>query len=138
MGTSIDPPFANIYFHYKLRTVMKIFASEIVLHMRYIDDEFMVIRGSNTYSLIKELNGCSNLKITFEGFGYKVDFLDLKVYKGDRFMGNEILDTCIHTKVIPNFLYLNVKSSHPEQVFNGLIKANAVYSSTTQIEKQFG
>ena len=62
------------------------------------------------------------LKIIYEVSTETIQFLDLVIYKGERFKSTGILDIKCHTKKTETGQYLHRTSSHPESVFRGFLK----------------
>ena len=62
------------------------------------------------------------LKFTSEISSSQVTFLDLIMYKGERFKKEGKLGTRVATKKTDTFQYLAQDSAHPESVFGGLVK----------------
>ena len=61
-------------------------------------------------------------KFTAEISETETTFLDTKVYKGDRFLRESILDVRTHYKSTETFQYTNFYSCHPPGVTKGFIK----------------
>ena len=138
MGTAVAPAFANLYLHYKLRSVIKKYQKYIAIQLRYVDDGFMVIRGDIQLakSIVNDLDKHSNLNLTLEGAGDSATFMDIEFYKGERFKAVGILDSKTYTKPISKFLYLHGKSNHPEHTFKGLVKGELIrFLRNTSSEK---
>ena len=67
-----------------------------------------------------------SLKFTAEISETETTFLDTKVYKGDRFNKESILDVRTHFKATETFQYTNFYSCHPPGVTKGFIKGEAL------------
>lgn len=127
MGTAVATPFANLYLHFKYRETIKSVSKHFAYSRRYVDDGSMVVRNEAVIpQIITTLNNASDLRITLEGQGSSVTYLDMTVSKGTRFQQEQRLDIQVYTKPISKFLYLHGKSSHPEHVFKGLIHGELV------------
>ena len=66
------------------------------------------------------------LKFTFEHSERSIDFLDITLYKGERFTTSGILDTKSFIKKTETYQYLQRTSTHPPSVFKGLIKGESL------------
>ena len=66
------------------------------------------------------------MKFTAEISETETTFLDTKVYKGDRFNKESILDVRTHFKATETFQYTNFYSCHPPGVTKGFIKGEAL------------
>ena len=47
MGTSVAPPYANLYLYYLEKLLLDKYIDNIIFYRRYIDDIFMIIKGDN-------------------------------------------------------------------------------------------
>lgn len=126
-GTAVAPPFANLYLFYKFRETFRTFSRDIIYQRRYIDDGLILLRnGKNIQALLDQLKSTSGLSFTHEESTSQAIFLDLRIYKGERFRRSRILDTEVYTKPISKFLYLHGKSNHPRHVFTGIVKGEMI------------
>lgn len=126
-GTAVAPAFANLYLWAKFRPVFRTFARHVIFQRRYIDDGFgLVRREEDARALIHALNGCSNLDLTYTVHQERAVYLDVEVYKGERWAKSQILDVSIYTKPISKFLYLHGKSNHPAHVLTGIVKGELI------------
>ena len=81
------------------------------------------------------------LKFTHEWSKTEINFLDLTLYKGERFKNTQILDIKCFSKPCETFQYLSRDSSHPNACFSGMVKGEAIRyirnsSSETEYEKK--
>ena len=60
----------------------------------------------------------------------RIQFLDLNIFKGDRFTETGLLDHSTHFNSTNTFQYLHFSPSHPRSVFKGLVKGEAIRSNT--------
>lgn len=84
MGTKCAPPYSGIFMHYLESNLKKGFESCILLWLRYIDDMFILFRGSlkKLNAFIEHANTFHNsIKFTFEYSKTTVNFLDVQVTK---------------------------------------------------------
>lgn len=126
MGTPLAVPFACLFvaelehriFSYHLPQFKPIF------YKRYIDDIFMITDSySDANEFITHFNSivstirCGSVTIS-ETSGI---FLDVEIYKGDRFYASNILDTRIYQKAQNRYLYLAPNSFHRRDIFKSTI-----------------
>lgn len=132
-GTAVAPAFANLYLWAKFRPIFARYATRIILQRRYIDDGVRMARDEQmVHDMIRDLNTCSNLDLTYEISKEEVVYLDVRIYKGQRWAESRVLDVCIYTKPISKFLYLHTTSNHPQHVFEGAIKGELISCHATQ------
>ena len=75
--------------------------------------------------LVKANSFHLTIKFTAEISETETTFLDTKVYKGDRFKKESILDVRTHFKATETFQYTNFYSCHPPGVTKSFIKGEA-------------
>ena len=68
------------------------------------------------------MSGHNSIKFTHHISKDCVPFLDLEIYKGDRFKESGILDVRPHFKDTNRFQYLQYSSAHPRSTFRGTVK----------------
>lgn len=136
MGKVFSPSLANLYLlelDEKARTGFKI---KPILFIRYLDDIFFIWPGSIgeltqfqdfLNSLIKDI------KITFEYDLFKINFLDVTIYKS----GNKLL-TKTYFKETDTHQLLHMSSFHPKHVFKGLIKSQLLrFKRLSSLKKDY-
>ncbi len=97
MGTRMAPTFANLFMAEKMHNQFEI--------------------------LMDTLNTAHpTIKFTWTLSEKEVTFLDLEVYKGERFEKEGILDIRPHFKATNRFQYLHYASSHPRATYRGIVK----------------
>ena len=125
MGSVCSPEICDItLFKYEKEIILPN-NPELVAYMRYRDHVLIIYNGNRNQALnfIKMLNNLNpTLKFTSEISDYQITFLDLIIYKGERFRKEGKLDTRVATKKTNTFQYLARDSAHPESVFGGVIK----------------
>ena len=88
MGAPFSPTIANIYMSVILSKYLKLKRTAPLLVKRYIDDIFLIWTDSidNLHTFLKELNSFhSCLRFTHQLSSGSIDFLDLTIYKGNKF-----------------------------------------------------
>lgn len=105
------------------------YRENIILHKRFKDDGLIIFNNSLTklQEFFQLANNAHNLlKFTFEYSQNSIDFLDITIYKGQRFHSTGILDTKSFIKKTETHQYLHRTSLHPTSVFKGFIKGETL------------
>ncbi len=77
--------------------------------------------------LLTHLNGQLNtIKFTLECFRHKIDFLDVTLFKGERFYSTGYLDIRPYSKAIDPHSYLHFSSAHPKMNAKGVVRAEVI------------
>jgi hypothetical protein len=124
MGTPAAVVFACLFLDHLERQVLKQMNPKPKFYKRYIDDLFVVCATENeAKSFITLFNSmlptikCSSPTISnTDGI-----FLDLFIFKGNRFEKDKTFDTKIYQKPQNKYLYLTPNSFHPKAVFPAFI-----------------
>jgi hypothetical protein len=130
MGTNLAPPYANIFMHsvesqFLTRLPPEVRAN-ILVFKRYIDDLFGIVLGSRQYTeaLLQQFNTIHpKIQITWEISEVSADFLDLHIYKGERFAATGLLDVSTHQKRMNKYLYIPYASYHHSSAKKSFIYA---------------
>ena len=105
---------------------------------RYIDDVFS-LWDTSTDKIEEFLEKANSfhptIKFTAEISETEITFLDTKVYKGERFHKESILDVKTHYKPTETFQFTNFYSCHPPGVTKGFIKGEALRLLRTNSSK---
>ena len=101
MGTKMAPAYANLFMGKLEEKLNELGKPHIMLWKRFIDDIFVIWTRSavefTTYmNTINQLH--HTIKLTYELSETELAFLDITLYKGDRFDRNQILDIRTHIK----------------------------------------
>ena len=113
MGTKMAPAYANLFMG-MIETKMT--NKHIKIWKRFIDDIFLIWTGTKEELEIymKTINTIHNtIKFTYEASDKELTFLDITLYKGDRFLKENILDIRTHIKETNKQLYVHADSYHP-------------------------
>ena len=123
MGASFSPTIANIFLSVILKKFMQSQRTTPIFLARYIDDIFMLWPGDqDLHKFMNALNSFHpTLHFTYESSLSSIDYLDLTIYKGERFSTTQRLDVKTYQKPQNLYQYLHYTSSHPQSVFKGLI-----------------
>ena len=131
MGSKCSPSVCDIRMYEITTEIVNKFPhrSNILYHGRYRDDGFIIYRGDEIE--IHELFAIANsshplLKFTFDISKDQMNFLDSTVYKGARFLENNVLDIKTFIKPTNTYQYLDRNSAHHPSVFKGFIKGETI------------
>ena len=116
MGTKMAPAFVNIFMGTLESRILAETNPSPIHWKRYIDDIFLVwtdMKESLEQFIrsINDLHPCINFTIEFSTD--KITFLDLCLYKGERFAKEGILDIKTHIKPTNTQQYVHASSAHP-------------------------
>ena len=103
---------------------------ERILHFFiYMDDSWLAWGGSlpELDEFIEKINKLSEtIKFTYTASETEVQFLDLMIYKGERFRTTNVLDIKCYTKPTETWCYLDRNSCHNPSVFKGFIRGELI------------
>ena len=125
MGTKMAPSYANLFMAELEEKLLSHSTTNPILWKRYIDDILCIWPGSQQSldDFIEYLNKAhTTIKFTCESSTHSVDFLDITIYKGNRYRSTGILDFKPFFKSTNKFQYLEYSSAHPRRTFKSLIK----------------
>lgn len=117
MGTSCAPIYANIIVYMLERPVMEEMGPVgLHLYRRFLDDVFAYVDANRAVELMHRLNSLHpRLKFEFTCSTDECAFLDLCIYKGQRFLDphDGRFDLRVHQKAMNLYLYIPYSSFHP-------------------------
>ncbi len=125
MGTKMAPAYANLFMAELEEKLLNSYPTKPLIWKRYIDDVFCVWPGppEDLKRFIDFLNEAHpTIKFTYECSDTSIDFLDLTLYRGERYKTHKILDIKPFFKKTNKFQYLEYSSAHPKKTFSSLIK----------------
>ena len=125
MGTKMAPSYANIFMAELEEKLLANYPISPLLWKRYIDDILCIWPGPpmELEHFMEYLNLAHHtIKFTHESSSQSVDFLDLTIYKGQRYATSLILDIKPFFKATNKFQYLEYNSAHPKGTFASLAK----------------
>ena len=141
MGTKMAPPYANTFMG-KLESGILTETTPSPTHWkRYIDDVFLVWTDTkeSLEQFIKSINNlhpCINFTTEFSTD--EITFLDVCLYKGERFDKKGILDIKTHIKPTNTQQYVHALSAHSPGTGQGIIKGELLgYLRTNSNETTF-
>jgi hypothetical protein len=120
MGTNLAPILANLYLAMLQEELKKKCAHDKklkwpTLFQRFIDDGFGIMEGrkKDVEYWINQFNGLrKTITINKWIFGDHVEFMDLYIYKGNKFFTSGFLDFKIFQKDVNRYMYIPCKSGH--------------------------
>lgn len=127
MGSQASPEICDIVMHPLEERIIST-DPNIIKWLRYRDD-ILLYKGTRTElcNLVENLNASHEFfKFTAEISSEEVTYLDLKIFKGERFRSCGILDTKVFTKSTETYQYLDRNSAHPLATFKGFIKGEVL------------
>ena len=144
MGTKVAPCFANLFMS-GLESVFlekeSRFLPEPLRWKRYIDDIWLTwpYGEESLLAFLNRLNKFNkHIKFTWDYSTQEAVYLDVKVFKGERFARSGILDTQTYFKPTNAFTYVHASSAHHPSVFKGLVKGEATrYLRTTSSKETY-
>ena len=115
MGTKLAVVFANIFMTKLEKEILRQSENKPLVWKRFIGDMFSLwnISSGKIEEFIHKANS----------FHY-ITFLDTKVYKGNRFHKESILNVQTYYKPTENFQHTNFYLCHPPDATKGFIKAS--------------
>ena len=121
MGQKCAPELCDIMFHALEKKFISL-SDKIFKWTRYRDDILMFWSGdehelANFLSRINSMHPV--LKFTHEWSKSEINFLDLTLYKGERFKSTRVLDIKCYSKPCDTYQFLSRDSSHPNSCFHG-------------------
>ena len=141
MGLPASPEIADITFHETEIKIIHEHNNKIALWLRFRDDIFLIFIGTEheLHEFVTNINQMHpTFKFSFESSSQQVKYLDLVIYKGQRYNKENILDIKTHTKPTDTFQFLHRESCHPTATFKGLMKGETLrYIRTCNNKEDF-
>ncbi len=133
MGTRCAPSFANLFmaqleddlFDDRMRQGLPMPS----LWLRFLDDILMIWEHHSAalQSLVTHINSLhQSIQFAITVGDTSVSFLDLTLFKGNRFSTLGILDIAPYSKPCHAHQYLHYSSSHPPHTFRGIVRGETV------------
>ena len=124
--TPASPEICDIRAYELINSILEKFPynKNIILHQRFRDDGLILFSGKLEHlKILFEIANSEHelLKFTFEYSDTSVNFLDVTIYKGNKFKSSNLLDTKSYSKKTESYQYLHRTSSHPPGTFKGFI-----------------
>ena len=141
MDTKMAPAYANIFMGTLESRILSETNPSPTHWKRYIDDIFLVWTDTkeSLEQFINSINGLhERINFTAEFSKTEIMFLDLCLYKGERFAKEGILDIKTHIKPTNTQQYIHASSAHPPGTGQGIIKGELLrYLRTNSNEAMF-
>lgn len=120
------PAYANLFMSTLETSFLHDYPIKHLLWRRFIDNILVVWPGTpdSFHQLMRDVN--SFHKFTYNVSTSDVTFLDLTLYKGDRFQQTGKLDIRPHFKAINRFQYFHFNLSHPRSTFRGIMMGELI------------
>ena len=136
MGTCFAVAYANIFLDHLEHQVWKKFTKDINFNKayypfmikRYIADILAIFPSKDNDSSAKLYvniynNMFPSIKLTTEMSSEQINILDITIFKGQRFLENNILDIKTFQKPINKYLYIPQSSFHSSSIKKGFISS---------------
>jgi hypothetical protein len=132
MGTNCLPQAAQLYLAVKWEAPLKrkLGAAFPAMYKRFIDDGFVIFRG--THAELLQFIACldselPNIRITHTHSQFQVEYMDLVVYKaGPPGAAVQQLRVRTHQKPLNRYLYIPWSSFHHPGMFNSFMHAELI------------
>ena len=129
MGKKFAPNYANIFLANWENEALNKSSKLPDCYFRYLDDIFIIWSHSENefwefFNVLNNHHPTIKLKASINE--NSVDFLDVTVFKGQRFTKNQNLDTKVYFKPTDTHQLLHKSSYHPKHTFKSLIKSQII------------
>ena len=129
MGKKYAPSYANVDMAILEEEVLERAPKKPLVFFRFLDDIFVIWTHSEEEFM--EFFNCLNnhresIKFTHNISKESVDFLDVTLYKGNKFKHHSTLDTKVYFKPTDTHELLHKNSFHPKHTFHGIIKSQLI------------
>ena len=128
MGSQASPEICDIVMHFLEKRIIST-DPNIIKWLRYRDDILLLYNGNQQelVNLLSRLNSTHEyFKFTMDSSLQMITYLDLNIFKGNRFLTSGILDTKVFSKPTETYQYLERNSAHPLATFKGFIKGEVL------------
>ena len=117
MGTKMAPAYANLFMGKLEEHLLHLAQKHIHTWKRFIDDIFIIWTGTKSefeqyMHTINQIH--QTIKFTHEISDTELTFLDVTLYKGDRFLSQNILDLRTHIKATNNYTSMRPHITLPQ------------------------
>ncbi len=140
MGLKSSPSLCCLVVNKLVQEIMEMDEHLISFNI-YMDDSLLMWSGTmeELERFIERINQLHpSLKFTYSASKQEIQFLDLIIYKGERFKTLNILDIRCFTKPTETWCYLDRNSSHNPAVFRGFIKGELIrYARNSNNRKDY-
>lgn len=129
MGRRYSPSFANLTMALWEKENLPKCDKQPDIYLRYLDDIFLIWNHSRQdfEKFFHTLNTAHpNVKLKANVQKQEIEFLDVLIYKGQRFKQGGTLDTKVYFKPTDSHALLHKHSYHPKHTFKGIIKSQMI------------
>lgn len=129
MGKKFAPNYANIFLADWEQEALKKCPKLPDCYFRYLDDIFIVwSHGTDEFKKFFDIlnNHHPTIKLKASIDSNSIDFLDVTIFKGQRFSKTNKLDTKVFFKPTDTHQLLHKSSYHPKHTFKGLVKSQVI------------
>jgi len=126
MGKKFAPNYANLFLAKWEKEALQKCPKKPSCYFRFLDDIFIIWPHSRTefeqfFEILNSHHESINLKASVQT--NEINFLDVTVFKGNRFTEKGTLDTKVYFKPTDSRQLLHKKSYHPKHTFKSIIKS---------------
>lgn len=145
MGQTMSPTLTSLRLFELITEILEQFEhfNEIVMLSIYRDDACLIVKKTcNLQNFFRIANSIHPLlKFTFDISDEQIQFLDITVFKGQRFEHQQILDTKLYRKPTENYQYLENTSAHSMNVHKSfligeILRIIRACSNTNDVDSQ--
>ena len=129
MGKKFAPNYANIFLANWEKEALKKCSKLPDCYFRYLDDIFIIWSHTKEefWQFFNTLNSHHpTIKLKASISEISIDFLDVTIFKGQRFTKYQRLDTKVFFKPTDTHQLLHKSSYHPKHTFRSLIKSQII------------
>jgi hypothetical protein len=122
-GIKCGAEVGSLYLYAMERRFLRRYEQQTVLFKRFIDDGFVMWRGSELElrSFLSQIYEGSGLQLTITISGERVIFLDMEIFRSADFLTLRKFDVRCYQKPMNAYLYLPYRSEHPVHVWESFI-----------------
>ena len=126
MGKKFAPNYANIFMAQWEAEALSKCDKQPLLYLRYLDDILIVWTHTEAefYKFLETLNNHHpSIKLKASIDRNQINFLDVTLFKGEKFSKTMILDSKVYFKPTDTHDLLHKSSFHPKHTFAGVLKS---------------
>ena len=124
MGNAVSPTIASLVFGHIEQQVLAKCKFKPTLMVRFLDDIFLIwpYSISDLEQFVTLFNSQYDMiQLTMNYHRENIDFLDVELFKGNRWNREGYLDTKVHFKPENSLTLLHYESGHPRSTFRGIL-----------------
>ncbi|XP_063281808.1 uncharacterized protein LOC134566025 [Pelobates fuscus] len=119
MGAAMAPAYANGFMYWFENTyILPIYQHQIIKYLRYVDDIFMIWKGTTTTleEMVENINSLPiPVTLTLSWHNTNIEFLDVSIFKEEDRLG-----FTLYRKVTDRNTLLSATSFHPQHIKDSL------------------